>query len=147
MRQVNKLGTGQHEPLDWFLPLQAEAECDDMLPCISSTPEINQVNTSVMEADSPAAITSSSETSPEDVKAKLRDTLAALTEKILNRVDHDVVGYGKAVSIFSKTVEKLPSTVDAALQKSLCSFGKSITQVFICLIVNSILILYICILL
>ena len=141
------LGTGQHEPLDWFLPLQAEAECGDMLPCISSTPEINQVNTSVMEADSPAAITSSSETAPEDVKAKLRDTLAALTEKILNTVDHDVVGYGKAVSIFSKTVEKLPSTVDAALQKSLCYFGKSITQVFICLIDNTIPILYICIIL
>ena len=134
MRQLYMfLGTGQHEALDWFLPLQAEAEaeCGDFLPCISSVPEVNQVNASVMVADSIAATTPSSEPTPEDVKAKLRDTLAALTEKILKRVDYDVVGYDKALSIFSKTVEKLPSTVDAALQKSLCSFGKSTTQVFI----------------
>ena len=93
-----------------------------MLPCTSPVPEVNQVNASVLVADSFAATTSSCNPAPEDVKAKLRDTLAAFTEKILNRVDHDVAGYDKAVSIFSKTVEKLPSTVDAALQKSLCSF-------------------------
>ena len=47
----------------------------------------------------------------------------------MKRIDHDSVGYSKAVAIFEKTVDKLPSTVDSALQKSLCSFGKSITQV------------------
>ena len=34
------------------------------------------------------------------------------------------------MEIFEKTVKRLPSSVDTALQKSLCSFGKSFTQVF-----------------
>ena len=33
------------------------------------------------------------------------------------------------MEIFEKTVKRLPSSVDTALKKSLCSFGKSFTQV------------------
>ena len=37
--------------------------------------------------------------------------------------------YNKAVDILNKTVDSLPATVDTALQKCLCSFGKTVTQV------------------
>ena len=38
-------------------------------------------------------------------------------------------GYEKALAVLEKTVEKLPDTVDTALQKCLYGFGKSVTQV------------------
>ena len=38
-------------------------------------------------------------------------------------------GYEKAIAALEKSVQKLPSTVDSALQKSLYSFGKSVTEV------------------
>ena len=52
-----------------------------------------------------------------------------LENKIKQRIDSDPVGYNKAVDILNKTVDSLPATVDAALQKCLCSFGKTVTQV------------------
>ena len=65
------------------------------------------------------------------LRAKLKRALDKLAEKINNRIDYDLSGYNKAVAIFEKTVDKLPCSVDSALQKSLCSFGKSITQVML----------------
>ena len=66
---------------------------------------------------------------PDDIKSKFKETVAALTEKVMARIDKDPTGYRKAVEIFEKTVKRLPSSVDTALKKSLCSFGKSFTQV------------------
>ena len=47
----------------------------------------------------------------------------------MSRIDSDPAGYAKAVDTFEKTVGKLPNKSDSALQKSLCSFAKSVTQV------------------
>ena len=68
------------------------------------------------------------ETNPEEVKEQLEEALKVLSEKLMARVDGDPGGYAKAVTAFGKTVAKLPNRSDAALQKSLFSFGKSVTQ-------------------
>ena len=126
MRQLYMfLGTGQHTELDWFLPLTADpAQGEDLqLRGYVENP------TSATSEGQPEIINEAPEVSPQDVKAKLKETLSVLADKIFARVEHDPVGYSKAVDLFSKSVEKLPISVDSALQKSLCSFGKSITQV------------------
>ena len=124
------LATGQDTPLNWFLPLQdispqdTEINVDVYEDTIDATEtdinsdNINQIQTS---ADP-------SENDPENVRLKLKNALDSLAEKVLNRIVHDPSGYTKAIAMFEKTVEKLPKSVDSALQKSLCSFGKSVTQ-------------------
>ena len=62
-------------------------------------------------------------------RENLEKTLKKLENKIKQRIDSDPVGYNKAVDILNKTVDSLPANVDAALQKCLCSFGKTVTQV------------------
>lgn len=132
MRQLYMyIGTGQQSSLDWFLPLQAQPGCDDEhneQPLNAVIPDPQVVTNNDMEIVTELMVTAH-EPSPDDIKEKLKQSLAALADKMMKRIEHDPVGYGKAVSIFEKTVEKLPHTVDSALQKSLCSFGKSITQV------------------
>ena len=133
MRQTYMfLATGQDTPLDWFLPLQDMSAQDTEVSVdvnedifdemdISST-NVNQIQTSADE----------SENDLEDVmKLKLKKALDNLAEKVIKRIEHDPTGYNKAIAMFEKTVEKLPSSVDSALQKTLCSFGKSVTQVFL----------------
>ena len=120
------LATGQDTPLDWFLPLQdsgAQEAQDSVRVEVAEELDMNEnVTQTQYLADVP-------ENNSNDVKTKLKKALDSLAEKVMKRIDHDSVGYSKAVAIFEKTVDKLPSTVDSALQKSLCSFGKSITQV------------------
>ena len=55
--------------------------------------------------------------------------MTKLGDKLLCRIDQDPAGYNKALDIFNKTIDKLPANIDSALQKSLCSFGKTIVQV------------------
>ena len=87
-----------------------------------SSTNVNQIQTSADE----------SENDLEDVmRLKLKRALDNLAEKVMKRIEHDPSGYNKAIAMFEKTVEKLPSSVDSALQKTLCSFGKSVTQVFL----------------
>ena len=50
-----------------------------------------------------------------------------MEQKNYSRISHEPAGYEKAIEIFNKTVDKLPS-VDSALQKSICAFGKTVTQ-------------------
>ena len=128
------IGTGQHMTLDWFLPLQALPDCvEDLQHCESPDPEPAEIaepeNNSETDGDmvigAPLSVIAA-----EDVKCKLKQTLAVLAAKIMARVEHDPAGYSKAVDIFGKTVERLPCSVDSLLQKSLCSFGKTVTQVF-----------------
>ena len=132
MRQIYMyIGTGQNTPLDWFLPLQAEGGRDDdhlQQPGGAGISVPIVVNNNEVDMGAELLVTAH-EASPDDIKQKLKQTLAALADKIIMRVEHDPAGYGKAVGIFEKTVERLPKTGDSALQKSLCSFGKSITQV------------------
>ena len=55
--------------------------------------------------------------------------LNKLSEKLMSRIDQDPAGYSKALDVLDKTVDRLPARVDTALQKALCAFGKSVTQV------------------
>ena len=140
MRQLYMfLGTGQQTSLDWFLPLQAEGGQDEEpQPGGGGSHEDEPVEANGADIQPDVGtelINGTSEVSHEDVKAKLKQTLGALADKIMRRIEHDPVGYSKAVNIFGKSVEKLPYSVDSALQKSLCSFGKTITQVNIYLII------------
>ena len=64
-----------------------------------------------------------------EVRQQLSTALLTLQNKISARIEEDPSGYKKAVADLQKTVDKLPSTRDSALQKCLHSFGKSVTQV------------------
>ena len=130
MRQLYMhLGTGKHTPLKWFLPKQATCVDENLEVTIEG--QNIQADTAterrLEERDEPAV--DNEIIDPKDVKNKLERTLKVLSDKLCGRIDSDPVGYAKAVSTFEKTVAKLPSKSDAALQKSLCSFGKSVTQV------------------
>ena len=126
------LGTGKKMAVDWFMPLQAQVSGTegDAEPQEQATgvhahvhPCLNPV------ADVGAHLQTQSEVNQQSVKEKLEVVFLKFQNKILSRVTQDPVGYGKALNIFEKTVDRLPATVDSALQKSLCSFGKSVTQV------------------
>ena len=65
----------------------------------------------------------------EIAQTKLKRVLAKLGDRIMTRIIEDPVGYNKALDILEKTVDSLPTTVDSALQKCLCTFGKTVTQV------------------
>ena len=121
------LATGQDTPLDWFLPLQDSAAHD--IGQVSAGVEVAEDLDITENVNQTQYFADVSENDDEDVRAKLKRALDKLAEKINNRIDYDLSGYNKAVAIFEKTVDKLPCSVDSALQKSLCSFGKSITQV------------------
>ena len=123
------LATGQDTPLDWFLPLQDSAAHD--IGQVSAGVEVAEDLDITENVNQTQYFADVSENDDEDVRAKLKRALDKLAEKINNRIDYDLSGYNKAVAIFEKTVDKLPCSVDSALQKSLCSFGKSITQVML----------------
>lgn len=132
MRQTYMfIGTGRMLPLDWFLPVQAEivphndedlsqqvqghAQCN-----IEPVAEMNRITT-----EEPVL----AEDISEAVKSDFQKVWEKLGSKILTRIQHDPAGYAKAVERLDKTVERLPARGDAVLQKSLCEFGKSATQV------------------
>ena len=134
MRQTYMfIGTGRMLPLDWFLPVQAEivSHTDEDLPhqvqgqtqCnIEPAAEMNGVT-----AEAPVPVIT--EDISEAVKSDFQKVWEKLGSKILTRIQQDPAGYAKAVKILEKTVERLPAKGDAVLQKSLCEFGKSATQV------------------
>ena len=67
--------------------------------------------------------------SPDIISTKLATVMNKLHDKLAARISHDPTGYEKALAVLDRTVDKLPATVDTALQKVLYSFGKSVTQV------------------
>ena len=69
----------------------------------------------------------SNEEKVEEVKTKLKRSLAVLEGKIGQRMDKDILGYENALKIFEKHVERLPATTDSALQNALCKFGETST--------------------
>ena len=143
MRQIYMyLGTGKHTPLSWFLDKQASlfGENDGTSPADENVPVDENVPADEnVQAGEDGAIENRMEdryledemTDAQELKEKLKNTLKVLSDKLCGRIDSDLVGYAKAISTFEKTVNKLPTKSDAALQKSLCSFGKSVTQVHI----------------
>ena len=63
------------------------------------------------------------------LKSKLRKAIEAFTENIEMRIDNDFLGYKTSINTFTKQLEKLQNVKkDSALQKTLCSFGKTVTE-------------------
>ena len=58
----------------------------------------------------------------EEIKLRLRESLAKLENQICERIANDKNGYEKALKIFEKHVENLPKTNDSAIQNSLCKY-------------------------
>ena len=77
----------------------------------------------------PVQSSTTTEVDTAEIRQQLCAALQTLQGKIAARIEEDPVGYKKAVADLQKTVEKLPTTRDLALQKCLHSFGKSVTQV------------------
>ena len=57
--------------------------------------------------------------SPDIISAKLATVMNKLHDKLAARISHDPTGYEKALAVLDRTVDKLPATVDTALQKVL----------------------------
>ena len=153
MRQIYwYLGTGQTKPLDWFLPLLTDNVQDDFTENLGAVTEgdvvvtentvdgieddvnVTEYDVVVTEAAASvtldnAAVTEDNENEAIEIKENLRNILNQLESKLLNRIDNDLAGYKKAVEVFGKSVGRLPVSSDSALQKSLCSFAKTVTQV------------------
>ena len=156
MRQVYMyLGTGTKMDIDWFLPLQADHTpaagmvvmeagtntgledhtnnyCEIVEPTEVSL-ELREDNVEPrddnVEPRENNVEPREDNVAPREIKNKLQRILSKLGDKLSARIDHDPSGYSKALDILEKTVDKLPAKGDSALQKSLCSFGKSVTQV------------------
>lgn len=114
--------------LEYFLPLKEPSMEED----ITTNEEMNNnVTMDVLRNEEMVVEEDISEIiSRDEVKEKLRKVLKKLEDKIGVRVEHDVSGYDRSLDILEKTIDRLPSSVDSALQKTLCSFGKTVTQVW-----------------
>ena len=119
------LGTGQTMDMNWFLPLQADTAPPDVsaVPAVQVHEQSTVSDHLVVDRDTVTPV------STEVVRLKLQSVMSALHDKLAARIEHDPAGYEKAIAALGKTVERLPSTVDSALQKSLHCFGKSVTEV------------------
>ena len=131
MRQLYMyLGTGKHTPLSWFLPKQAICLENDLVGTVDyglvAPLDHGDLEDTVQVGSVPVG---NNLIDPQAVKDKLEKTLKLLSDKFMSRIDSDPAGYAKAVDTFEKTVGKLPNKSDSALQKSLCSFAKLVTQV------------------
>ena len=126
-RMFMYLGTGKTMDMNWFLPLQADVvhvgHDPSPLPVV---PEYDGAHLPVVDSvspDPPAVV------SEDEVQMKLQSVMDKLRNKLAARIGHDPAGYEKAIAVLEKSVDKLPATVDSALQKTLYSFGKSVTEV------------------
>ena len=129
------LGTGKWMNIDYFLPLESLTSIQDINDNVhvqAATVVLTPDNIS-NHRDTFAAPQDDHETSEErsnDIKSKLARVLRTLEKKIGDRVDQDATGYSKAIDIFEKSINRLPQTSDSALQKTLCAFGKTVTQAY-----------------
>ena len=134
MRQIYMyIGTGKKMSIDWFLPVQADVmssmSTNQAIPDVQ--PEVQHVQNHEQEMG-PSEVTETvadTESQADIVKEKLRRVLNKLGDKLLERIIHDPAGYSKSLDKLDKTVDRLPAKVDSVLQKSLCEFGKTVTQV------------------
>ena len=95
------------------------ARFDEAMDGNSEQYDITEGNESREEADD------MHEEKVEELKTRLKNTLAKLEGRIAGRIDNDVKGYEKALKIFEKHVDNLPKTTDSALQNSLCKFAET----------------------
>ena len=123
------LGTGKKPDPNWFKPLSSAAtnqfESTGLLDRIDLATDVEMDDVDVHEEHTSAI---PSEEKVEALKNKLKQTLDMLQGKICQRIGNDIAGYEKALKTFEKHVERLPTTTDSALQKSLCTFGETSIQ-------------------
>ena len=63
------------------------------------------------------------------LKEKLRKSIESFTKNLESRIDNNLDGYEASVNTFVKQLSKLEKVKsDSALQKTLCTFGKSLTE-------------------
>ena len=125
-KQFMFLGTGRQMPLDWFLPMQEDLVISEDVQIADQVVDFNQGSQDENDENLNCV---NIELEPEKVKVKLDDIFNQLKFKIEARISHDPLGYDKALGTLQKTVQRLPSTSDSALQKCLHAFGKTVTQV------------------
>ena len=146
------IGTGKIKPLDWFLPLHLQSDLkviDEIIEVSAVEPETAVSMDELMTGDTLTAAVNLNPSEKDndgeegiensesefaaglEVKENLKNILANLEKKLLGRIDGDLAGYKKAVAVFGKSVDRLPASSDSALQKSLFSFAKTVTQVWI----------------
>ena len=129
------MATGKRMEIEWFLPLtDATSLANQSDPILHTIPDSHghpDIDSETMGEDNIEIERNMDENIDLRIitRENLEKTLKKLENKIKQRIDSDPVGYNKAVDILNKTVDSLPATVDAALQKCLCSFGKTVTQV------------------
>ena len=134
-QQFMFIGTGENMDIDWFLPMQCES-LNTEHPCPQDSDDVqhsyqdndDQDNAPVPGNDN-SQLVQVQAISPDIVSTKLATVMKKLHDKIAARISHDPTGYDKALAVLDRTVDRLPATVDTALQKVLYSFGKSVTQV------------------
>ena len=135
------LGTGKHINPEWFCPLKSDIrencsrggkeksgggeegvgldegagqqECEEGQRSEDNEVCPNEDNSSQLEA----------------LKEKLQNSMETFRAEINLRIEGDIEGYKTAIEVFSRQLEKLGKVKrDSALQKTLCSFGKSVTE-------------------
>ena len=126
------LGTGKTMGMTWFLPLQAEPasplhDTEIAVDSLHTTP-VAVPDSASLPGVSDSPVTPLEVVSTDQVKERLQAVMSKLHDKLAARIDHDPTGYDKALAVLEKSVQKLPSNIDSALQKSLYSFGKSVTE-------------------
>ena len=134
MRQLFMyIGTGKNMDIDWFLPMQSDsqstAESDPLVNSHLHPVHHHDDNpgTAAVPGDDDGQLVAG--IPPDIVTRKLAAVINKLHDKLAARISYDPSGYDKALTVLDKTVDRLPATVDTALQKVLYSFGKSVTQV------------------
>ena len=125
------LRTGKLLEMTWFLPLLAEPAAQEPKSDTSILPTsiVSVQDGPPLHGFSDSSDSITSHVSSDQVKQRLQEVMAKLQPKLEARIGQDPEGYSKALASFEKAVDRLPSTVDSALQKSLYGFGKSETQV------------------
>ena len=135
------LGTGKQINPQWFSSLQSTGGAVNSLGEKEDDREEGEVvwNERASDEEGEAQVlqpngkeTKSAENKSEQIKAlkeKLKKSMEAFRTNLETRIDEDIEGYNTAINIFSKQLNKLEKVKsDSALQKTLCSFGKSLTE-------------------
>ena len=106
------LGTGKKPDPNWFKPLSSARtnpfESTGLFDQIGQFPEAEVVpddREAHEEMDTVEDSDDSHDEKVEELKSKLKATLAALEEKICPRIGRDIKGYEKALQVFEKYVE------------------------------------------
>lgn len=123
-----KLGTGEDVPLDFFLPkeLPISHTIENDVTVLGDQVVVVEPQAASVSPDSDSSITN---INIDSVESELDRAFNELKMKIVARIPEDPVAYKKSIESFSKSVSRLPAKTDAVLQKTLHSFGKTLSVV------------------